>query len=104
MEIEDIISKAKDRGFQEIIFYLNIKKAKPLFTSYECEINNEFACMLDSGAAIVQSNTIIKSTNKYFHKKLLLTLSKIGIATLYASCPNLAAPAFNSLLRVSITC
>lgn len=52
MEIEDIISKAKDRGFQEIIFYLNIKKAKPLFTSYECEINNEFACMLDSGAAI----------------------------------------------------
>lgn len=52
MKVEDLIFDMQNAKFKEIDFILKTKKLKPIFTSTECKANNEFICMLDSGAAI----------------------------------------------------
>lgn len=52
MKIKEIILEAEKNHFNEIDFDLHTEKLKPVFTSEECATNNEFSCMLDSGAGI----------------------------------------------------
>lgn len=48
-QIADIVEEEK---FRDIEFLLDMRMAKPVFTSWENKYNDSFECMLDSGASI----------------------------------------------------
>lgn len=52
MKFKEVVLRLLQLGGKDLCFSLDENSTKPVFISYENAINNEFTCMLDTGAAI----------------------------------------------------